>query len=69
MMHVRNEVESPYCPHCKSKLVEKSPHILLCSNKKAKSFYLEKLNDLRKGMETVTTCPTLNTTIIDLQTK
>ena len=68
-MYTRNEIEKPYCPHCKYKIIEKLPHILLCSNKKAKSFYLEKINDLRKEMETITTCPTLTATILDILTK
>ena len=70
MMHIRNEIENPFCLHCKRKIVEKSPHILLCSHEKSKSFYLEKINnDLCKEMETITTCPTLTATILDILTK
>ena len=67
MMHKRGEIESNKCSNCNCNAIEKSSHILVCTNQKAKEFYLTKINvDLRKELEAKQTSPTLIITLLDI---
>ena len=67
MMHKRGEIESNKCSNCNCNAIEKSSHILVCTNKKTKEFYLTKINvELRKELEVKQTSPTLIITLLDI---
>ena len=68
MRYTRGEIDKPFCPHCKKNLVERSSHVLLCSNKKSLSFFFEQLKELKKEMESKLTNPNLIITVIDILT-
>ena len=70
MMHKRGEIENNICVNCKKNKVEKSSHILLCTNEKATEFYHKKVKEeLKKELEKRHTSPILRETIIDILTK
>ena len=51
MMHKRGEIENNICVNCKKNKIEKSSHILLCTNEKATEFYHKKVKEeLKKGV-------------------
>ena len=70
MMHKRGETENNICVNCKKNKVEKSSHILLCTNEKATEFYHKKVKEeLKKELEKRHTSSILRDTIIDILTK
>ena len=69
MMYKRGEIDSNKCTNCNCNIVEKSPHILVCANVKAKRFFLTKIKvKLKKELEMKQTLPTITITILDILT-
>ena len=67
-LHQRGEVGTAKCPNC-SFPIEKSSHVLLCSNQKTKSNFNLNLAKIRNCLSTNQTLPRLQRTIITILKK